>query len=37
MRQAFTSIEMAFKTYSRDVARVAENTQLGDPGACRRG
>jgi ribosomal protection tetracycline resistance protein len=30
MRQAFTSIEMAFGTYSRDVARVAENAQLGD-------
>ncbi len=30
MRQAFTSIEMAFESYSRDVARVAENAQLGD-------
>jgi hypothetical protein len=36
MRQAFTSIEMAFWTYSRDVARVAENAQLGDLGTCRR-
>jgi hypothetical protein len=36
MRQASTSIELAFRSYSRDVARVAENAQLGDPGACRR-
>jgi hypothetical protein len=36
MRQAFTSIEMAFGTYPWDVARVAENAQSGDPGACRR-
>lgn len=37
MRQAFTSTEMASETYSWDVARVAENAQFGDPGACRRG
>ena len=37
MRQAFTSIEMAYGTYSEGVARVAEDAQLGDPGACRRG
>ena len=36
MRQAFTFIEMAFRTYSEDVARAAEDAQLGNPGACRR-
>ena len=36
MRQAFMSIEMGFTTCSEDMARVAENAQLGDPGACRR-
>jgi hypothetical protein len=36
MRQACTSIEMAFETYSRDVARVAEDSQPWNPGACRR-
>jgi hypothetical protein len=37
MREAHTSIEVDLRTYSWDVARVAENAQLGDPGACRRG
>ena len=36
MRSAFTSIEMGFVTYSEGMTRVAENAQLGDPGACRR-
>jgi hypothetical protein len=36
MRQAFISIQMAFTTCSEDVARVADDAQLGDPGACRR-
>ena len=36
MRQAFMSIEMSYRTYSRDVTRVAEDAQLGNPGACRR-
>jgi hypothetical protein len=36
MRQAFMSIEMGFTTYSEGVTYVAENAQLGDPGACRR-
>jgi hypothetical protein len=36
MRHAFMSIEKGFTTYSEGVARVAENAQLGDPGACRR-
>ena len=36
MRQAFMSIEKAFVTYSEGMARVAQNAQLGDLGACRR-
>ena len=36
MRQAFMSIEMAFRTYSEGMTRVAEDTQLGHSGACRR-
>lgn len=36
MRQAFMSIEMGFTTYSEGMNRVAENAELGDPGACRR-
>ncbi len=36
MCQAFMSIEKGFTTYSEGMTRVAENAQLGDPGACRR-
>jgi hypothetical protein len=36
MRQAFMSIQMALRTNSEGMTRVAENTQLGDFGACRR-
>jgi hypothetical protein len=36
MRQAFMSIEKGFVTYSEGMTRVAENAELGDPGACRR-
>jgi len=36
MRQAFMSIEKAFGTYSEGMTHVAEDAELGDPGACRR-
>jgi hypothetical protein len=36
MRQVFMSSEEALMTYSEGMTRVAQNAQLGDPGACRR-
>lgn len=36
MRAAFMSIEKGFATYSEGMARVTENAELGDLGACRR-
>ena len=36
MRAAVMSITKGFSTYSEGMTRVAENAELGDPGACRR-
>ena len=36
MRAVFMSIEEGFSVYSKGMTLVAQNTELGDPGACRR-
>ncbi len=36
MREVFMSIEEGFPDYSKGMTLVAQNTELGDLGACRR-